>query len=104
MGVATILLAALLLCLTAYFKWGHRISIISPSSGSVPAPATEDLSFFEDKDIPKAFLEYATLHNSATASPSDAKYVVYELPGNASLAHSLLGLVSKVEACVSFCH
>lgn len=95
MGVMTILLAALLLCLTAYFeKWGQDLNTSSSLDSSAPTPTTEDPSYFEDKDIPKVFQEYATLHNSAIASPLDAKYVLYEIPGNTTLAHSLLGLVS----------
>lgn len=94
MGVVTILLAALLLCLTAYFeKWGQHLTTNSSLDSSAPAPTTEDPSYFEDKDIPNVFQKYATIHNSATASPMDSKYVVYEIPGNTTLAHSLLGLV-----------
>lgn len=91
MGVVTILLAALLLCLTAYFeRWGQN----SLSNDiSVPTPTTEEPSYFEDKEIPTVFLDYATSHNSATSSPWDGLYVVYEIPGNNTLAHSLMGLV-----------
>lgn len=96
MGVVTILLAALLLCLTAYFeKWGQELNANSSLDSSAPAPTTEDPSYFEDKDVPKVFQRYATIHNTATASPMDAKYVLYEIPGNTTLAHSLLGLVSQ---------
>lgn len=96
MGAVTILLAALLLCLTAYFEqWGHDLTTSSSVDTSAPAPNTEDPSYFEDKEIPRVFEEYATLHNSATASPMDAKYVLYEMPGNTTLAHSLFGLVRR---------
>lgn len=96
MGAVTILLAALLLCLTAYFEqWGQHLSTSSSVDSSAPAPNTEDPSYFEDKDIPRVFEEYATFHNSATASPMNAKYVLYEMPGNTTLAHSLFGLVRK---------
>lgn len=98
MGVVTILLAALLLCLTAYFEqWGQETHASSALDSSPPVPTTEDPSYFEDKDIPKVFGEYAALHNSATADPFDAMYVLYEIPGNTTLAHSLLGLVSKLD-------
>lgn len=94
MGVVTILLAALLLCLTAYFeRWGQHSPDNSSSDVSVPTPTTEDPSYFEDKEIPTVFLDYATSHNSATSSPWDGLYVVYEIPGNNTLAHSLMGLV-----------
>lgn len=94
MGVVTILLAALLLCLTAYYeRWGQDLSTSSSLDSSAPAPMTEDPSYFEDKDIPRVFEDYAILHNSAIASPLNAKYVVYEMPGNTTLAHSLFGLV-----------
>lgn len=94
MGVVTILLAALLLCLTAYFEqWGQHLTTSSSLDTTAPAPMTEDPSYFEDKDIPRVFEQYAILHNSATASPINAKYVVYEMPGNTTLAHSLFGLV-----------
>lgn len=99
MGAVTILLAALLLCLTAYFEqWGQHLTTSSSVDSSAPAPNTEDPSYFEDKDIPRVFEEYATLHNSATASPMNAKYVLYEMPGNTTLAHSLFGLVRRVVA------
>lgn len=95
MGVVTILLAALLLCLTAYFeKWGRSLNPNSALDSSAPAPTTEDPAYFEDKIIPEVFKRYATLHNSATNQPRDAKYVLYEIPGNSTVAHSLLGLVS----------
>eukprot|EP00752_Nemacystus_decipiens_P003326 g3077.t1 len=95
MGAVTILLAALLLCLTAYFEqWGQHLTTSSSVDSSAPAPNTEDPSYFEDKDIPRVFEEYASLHNSATASPMDAKYVLYEMPGNTTLAQSLFGLTS----------
>lgn len=94
MGVVTILLAALLLCLTAYFEqWGQHLSTSSSLDSSAPAPMTEDPSYFEDKDIPRVFEQYAVLHNSATASPMSEKYVVYEMPGNTTLPQSLFGLV-----------
>lgn len=97
MGAVTILLAALLLCLTAYFEqWGQHLITSSSVDSSAPAPNTEDPSYFEDKDIPRVFEEYATLHNSATASPMNAKYVVFEMPGNTTLAHSLFGLVRRM--------
>lgn len=103
MGVVTILLAALLLCLTAYFEqWGQHLSTSSSLDSSAPAPMTEDPSYFEDKAIPRVFQQYAVLHNSATASPMTAKYVVYEIPGNTTLAHSLLGLVRELSRqCVA---
>ncbi|CAB1099382.1 unnamed protein product [Ectocarpus sp. CCAP 1310/34] len=95
MGVVTIFLAALLLCLTAYFEqWGQAFTTGSSLDSSAPAPQTEDPSYFEDKDIPKVFTDYAVLHNSATASPMNAKYVVYEMPGNTTVAQSLFGLTS----------
>lgn len=105
MGVVTILLAALLLCLTAYFEqWGTVGGTSSSLDSSAPAPMTEDPSYFEDKDIPRVFQQYAVLHNSATASPMTAKYVVYEIPGNTTLAHSLLGLVREASRqCASVC-
>lgn len=95
MGVLTILLAALLLCLTAYFEnWGDLASTKrSNADVTAPAPTTEDPSYFEDNDIPSVFQEYATLHNAAIASPRDAKYVLYEIPGNTTLAQSVIGLV-----------
>lgn len=96
MGVMTILLAALLLCLTAYFeKWGQELSTSSSLDNSAPAPTTEDPSYFEDKEIPQVFARYASLHNSATTSPKDVKCVVYEIPGNTTLENSLLGLVRR---------
>lgn len=96
MGAVTILLAALLLCLTAYFEqWGQHLTTSSSVDSSAPAPNTEDPSYFEDKDVPRVFEEYAFLHNSATNSPLDAKYVLYEMPGNTTLAHSLFGLVRR---------
>lgn len=98
MGVVTILLAALLLCLTAYFeKWGQNLNTSSSLDSSAPAPTTEEPSYFEDKAIPKVFERYANVHNSAIASPSprNALYVVYEIPGNTTLGHSLLGLVRE---------
>lgn len=95
MGVVTILLAALLLCLTAYFeKWGQSLNPNSALDSSAPAPTTEDPPYFEDKVIPEIFKRYATLHNSATNEPQDAKYVLYEIPGNSTVAQSVLGLVS----------
>ena len=104
MGVVTILLAALLLCLTAYFEqWGQQLNTSSSLDSSAPAPMTEDPSYFEDKDIPKVFQQYAVLHNSATASPMTAKYVVYEIPGNTTLAHSLLGLVRESKQRAARC-
>lgn len=100
MGAVTILLAALLLCLTAYYEqWGQHLANSSSVDSSAPAPNTEDPSYFEDKDIPRVFEEYATLHNSATASPMNAKYVLYEMPGNTTLAHSLFGLVRRGGKC-----
>lgn len=104
MGVVTILLAALLLCLTAYFEqWGQHLNTSSSLDSSAPAPMTEDPSYFEDKDIPRVFQQYAVLHNSATANPMTAKYVVYEIPGNTTLADSLLGLVRETSSrqCVA---
>lgn len=96
MGVVTIFLAALLLCLTAYFEqWGQAFTNGSSLDSSAPAPQTEDPSYFEDKDIPKVFTDYAILHNSATASPLNAKYIVYEMPGNTTVARSLFGLVRR---------
>lgn len=98
MGVVTILLAALLLCLTAYFeRWGQHLTTSSSLDSSAPAPMTEDPSYFEDKDIPRVFEQYAILHNSATASPMNAQYVVFEMPGNTTLAQSLFGLVRPHE-------
>lgn len=97
MGVVTIFLAALLLCLTAYFEqWGQAFTTGSSLDSSAPAPQTEDPSYFEDKDIPQVFTDYAILHNSATASPMNAKYVVYEMPGNTTVAQSLFGLVREL--------
>ena len=93
MGVVTILFAALLLCLTAYFESWVPSSSHSPQDISAPAPTTDDPSYFEDKEIPSIFLDYSTMHNDATASPMRASYVVYEIPGNTTLANSLLGLV-----------
>lgn len=99
MGVVTILLAALLLCLTAYFEqWGQHLTTSSSLDSSAPAPMTEEPSYFEDKDVPRVFQQYADVHNSATASPTDAKYVVYEIPGNTTLANSLFGLVRELPA------
>lgn len=95
MGVVTILLAALLLCLTAYLEqWGHGPSAKSMLDSSAPASTAEDPSYFEDKSVPAVFREYAALHNSATSNPGNARYVLYEIPGNTTLVHSLLGLVS----------
>lgn len=95
-GVVTILLAALLLCLTAYFEnWGQDVSPSSALDSTAPAPSTQDPEYFDNMDIPSVFQAYAVLHNSATASPFEANYVLYEIPGNSTLAHSLLGLVSN---------
>ncbi|CAM9583030.1 unnamed protein product, partial [Discosporangium mesarthrocarpum] len=95
MGVLTILLAATLLCLMAYFeKWGQNVDNGASLDSSAPAPTTEDPMYFEDKEIPEVFEQYAHHHNSATAKPRDAKYVIYEIPGNTTLVNSLLGLTS----------
>lgn len=95
MGVVTILLAALLLCFMAYFeKWGQGLNPNSALDSSAPAPTTEDPQYFEDKVIPEVFKRYAAMHNTATNSPRDAQYVLYEIPGNSTVAQSLLGLVS----------
>jgi hypothetical protein len=98
-GVLVLLLATILLCVTAYVeRWGERQErakrLPAASTADPAAPVTQTPQFFSDKAIPALFQEYSDAHNKVTARPEEGRYLLYELPMQGTLPHSLLGLTS----------
>jgi hypothetical protein len=97
-GVCVLMLATAMLCVTAYLeRWGESKKRTNqlPANGSNPsAPATAVPQFFADKAVPPVFQQYSDAHNRATASPGLGRYLIYEIPAEGTLPHSLLGLTS----------
>jgi hypothetical protein len=98
-GVLVLLLATILLCVTAYVeRWGERQErakrLPAVSTADPAAPVTQTPQFFSDKAIPELFQEYSDAHNRVTARPEEGRYLLYELPMQSTLPHALLGLTS----------
>ncbi|CAM9438955.1 unnamed protein product [Chrysoparadoxa australica] len=94
-GLAMLLLAGFL-CMAVYSeRWMKVLERRKAANGhTAEAPESETPHFFEGRDIPLMFTEYARAHNALMEAPAFGKYVIYTMPSNVTLAHSLLGLTS----------